>query len=147
MPDIVSPETRSRMMAGIRGKDTKPELLLRRALHRDGFRYRLHAKNLPGRPDLVFPRYKAAVFIHGCFWHGHEGCKYFKVPSTRPEFWEAKILGNRERDERRRDELEQAGWRTAVVWECATRHELLEAVAVLESWLLAGDKRVDIRWS
>lgn len=134
------------MMAGIRGKNTKPELLLRKALHSDGFRFRLHDKSLPGRPDLVFPRYKAAVLVHGCFWHGHEGCKYFKVPSTRREFWLTKIEGNRDRDERSRAALEAAGWRTAVVWECATRHDPVEAVASVEKWLIGKAPRLDIAW-
>ncbi|WP_028656621.1 very short patch repair endonuclease [Nocardioides sp. J54] len=146
MPDVVSPEVRSRMMAGIRGKDTKPELLLRKALHRDGFRYRLHARNLPGRPDMVFPRYKAAVFVHGCFWHGHEGCSYFKVPATRREFWEAKFAANRERDARRRLELEEAGWRTAVIWECATRRCLAQTVRDVETWLVGEERRLNRAW-
>ncbi|TWG93048.1 T/G mismatch-specific endonuclease [Nocardioides sp. J9] len=146
MPDVVSPEVRSRMMAGIRGKDTKPELLLRKALHRDGFRYRLHARNLPGRPDMVFPRYKAAVFVHGCFWHGHEGCSYFKVPATRREFWEAKLQGNRERDALRRKELDDAGWRTAVIWECATRHQLNDTVTSIEQWLVGEQRTLDVAW-
>lgn len=134
------------MMSGIRGKDTKPELLLRRALHRDGYRYRLHAKELPGRPDLVFPKYHAVLFVHGCFWHGHQGCKYFRVPTTRTEFWEAKIAGNRARDQRRLAELIEAGWRTAVVWECATRHEPDDAVRRVEAWLGDGTPRLDVSW-
>lgn len=146
MPDIVSPETRSRMMAGIRGKDTKPEMLMRRALHSDGFRYRLHDKSLPGSPDLVFPRYRAVVLVHGCFWHGHEGCRYYRVPSTREEFWLAKISSNRVRDKRDRSALESAGWRTAVVWECATRHGPVEAVAKVEAWLQGSTPRLDIAW-
>jgi DNA mismatch endonuclease (patch repair protein) len=146
MPDVVSPETRSRMMSGIRGKDTQPELRLRRALHHDGFRYRLHVKDLPGRPDIVFPRYKAAVFVHGCFWHGHLGCKYFKVPATRTDFWLTKIGANQMRDGNDRLCLESAGWRTCVVWECATRHELDATAAAVEGWLLAGDGRLDLAW-
>lgn len=146
MPDIVSLETRSRMMSGIRGKDTKPEVLVRRALHADGFRYRLHDKSLPGLPDLVFPRFKAVVFVHGCFWHGHEGCKYFKVPSTRREFWLEKINGNRARDLRNRRSLEAEGWRTAFVWECATRHDLPDLVARVEAWLPGKDLRLDVTW-
>lgn len=147
MPDVVSPEVRSRMMSGIRGKDTKPELALRRALHRDGFRYRLHAKNLPGRPDLVFPRFKAAVFVNGCFWHGHEGCKYFKIPSTRTDFWTKKLDSNRARDRLRRDQLEGSGWRTAVVWECAMRHQQSEVVEQVERWLGGDQERLDVSWS
>ena len=133
-------------MSGIRGKNTKPEMLLRSALHRLGFRYRLHVKSLPGRPDLVFPGRHAVVFVHGCFWHGHEGCKYFKIPDTRRDFWEGKILGNRRRDSRDREALEANGWRTAVVWECSTRHELLRTVAELEAWLRGSEPRLDLGW-
>lgn len=107
-------------MSGIRGKDTKPELLIRKALHGRGFRYRLHCKDLPGKPDLCFPKYKAVVFINGCFWHGH-GCHLFKWPSTRPEFWRAKIARNREVDAASRDTLLAQGWRVGVVWECALK--------------------------
>src|SRR5690606_16975078 len=97
--DIVSPKTRSRMMSGIRGKNTRPELILRSALHRKGFRFRLHRKDLPGRPDMIFPQYRAVLFVHGCFWHGHN-CHLFKWPSTREEFWREKIAGNIKRDKR-----------------------------------------------
>lgn len=107
-------------MAAIRGADTKPELLIRRQLHALGFRYRLHDKKLPGRPDLVFSRYRAVLFINGCFWHGHD-CDLFKWPKTRPEFWRAKIGGNVARDLRNEKELEALGWRVGVVWECALK--------------------------
>ena len=105
MADIVDPETRSRMMSGIKGKNTRPELALRRALHARGFRYRLHDKRLPGKPDLILPRFRAAIFVHGCFWHRHEGCKYATTPATRPEFWQAKFRENAERDQRNFDAL------------------------------------------
>jgi DNA mismatch endonuclease, patch repair protein len=108
------------MMSGIRGKDTKPEMIVRRGLHRLGFRFRLHDKSLPGKPDLVFPKYKTVVFVHGCFWHRHD-CKYFKWPKTRPNFWRDKILGNVERDQQHIRELEATGWQVLVVWECETR--------------------------
>lgn len=143
MPDIVSPETRSRMMAGIRAKDTKPEMLIRRAVHAAGFRYRLHDKSLAGRPDLVFPRYHAVVFVHGCFWHGHAGCKYFKVPSTRTEFWTAKIEANRARDQRAIEHLSDKGWRVCVIWECATRTDPSGAVEKLSVWLRSTDAFYD----
>lgn len=117
MNDVVSPAVRSRMMSGIRGKDTKPEMIVRRGLHRLGFRFRLHDKSLPGKPDLVFPKYKTVVFVHGCFWHRHD-CKYFKWPKTRPNFWRDKILGNVERDQQHIRELEATGWQVLVVWEC-----------------------------
>ncbi len=121
MVDIVDKATRSRMMAGIKGSNTKPERDLRAALHARGFRYRLHVQNIVGRPDLVFPSYRAVVFVHGCFWHHHEGCRYATTPATRPEFWKAKFAANVARDERVKNELLGAGWRVATVWECALR--------------------------
>lgn len=122
MVDVVDPATRSRMMSGIRGKDTRPERELRTALWRRGLRYRLHVAGLPGRPDLVFPGRNAVVFVHGCFWHAHTGCKYFKVPATRPDFWLAKFEANRMRDQRDLTRLRAQGWRVFRVWECAMRH-------------------------
>lgn len=120
MVDVVSQEVRSRMMAGIRGKNTKPEIALRKGLHAAGFRFRLHDQKLPGKPDIVLARYKAVVFIHGCFWHGHE-CGLFKWPSTREEFWRAKIASNRKRDTQTATLLVEGGWRILTVWECAIR--------------------------
>lgn len=119
--DVVSPSVRSRMMAGIRGRDTRPELIVRSYLHRLGFRFVLAAKGLPGRPDIVLPKWRAVVMVHGCFWHGHAGCNYFKLPSTRPEFWKQKILQNSARDDRVLHQLRGQGWRVATVWECALR--------------------------
>jgi DNA mismatch endonuclease (patch repair protein) len=116
--DVVDRATRSRMMSGIRGKDTKPELLVRRALHASGLRFRLHRKDLPGKPDIVLPRYQAAVLVHGCFWHRHTGCRYATTPSTNTAFWQNKLDGNAERDARQLRELRRLGWRTFVVWEC-----------------------------
>lgn len=107
-------------MSGIRGKDTKPELMIRRALHSKGFRYLLHSSNLPGKPDMVFPKYRAVIFVHGCFWHVH-GCKYFKLPASRTEFWREKLLKNRRRDELALETIQALGWRVLVVWECSTR--------------------------
>lgn len=121
MTDIVDRQTRSRMMSGIRGKDTKPELLLRRGLHARGFRFRLHARGLVGRPDLVFPGRRAAIFVHGCFWHRHEGCRFTTTPATRPEFWAEKFAANVVRDATAQEALLAAEWRVAVVWECALR--------------------------
>jgi DNA mismatch endonuclease (patch repair protein) len=135
MADIVSPEVRSRMMAGIKGKNTKPEMLVRRHLHAHGFRYNLARKDLPGRPDLVLRRFGAAIFVHGCYWHGHPGCRYATTPSTRTEFWTAKISGNRDRDARVLSELAAKGWRVAVVWECALRHHPEYALGKLEKFL------------
>ena len=138
MADVVDPATRSRMMAGIRGKNTKPELLIRKALHARGFRYRIHCKDLPGNPDLCFPKYRAVIFVHGCFWHGHD-CHLFKWPKTRPEFWREKIGRNREVDARALAELAAAGWRVATVWECALkgtgRLPLEEVTEKLRAWL------------
>lgn len=120
MPDVHDTATRSRNMAAVRGKDTKPELLIRRGLHGLGYRYRLHAKDLPGKPDLVFPKYHAVLFVHGCFWHGHD-CPLFRLPATRTEFWRAKIASNVLRDRKALKALQAQGWRTATVWECALR--------------------------
>lgn len=120
MVDVVDPATRSRMMSGIRARNTKPEILIRSMLHRQGFRFRLHVHNLPGKPDMVFPRYRAVVFVHGCFWHGHD-CPLFKWPATRPEFWREKIGRNQANDYRTNAALIASGWRVGVVWECAIR--------------------------
>lgn len=120
MPDIVDKETRSRMMAGIRGQNTHPERAIRKGLHARGFRFRLHAKEVPGKPDLVLPRFRAAVFVNGCFWHGHH-CHLFRLPSTRPDFWEAKIARNCQRDADVRHLLQEQKWRVLTVWECALK--------------------------
>jgi len=120
MVDVVDIATRSRMMSGIRGINTKPEILVRSMLHRQGFRFRLHDKKLPGKPDIVLPRYHAVVFVHGCFWHGHE-CRFFKWPSTRPDFWREKIMRNRYLDHKSQETLISSGWRVGIVWECALR--------------------------
>jgi DNA mismatch endonuclease (patch repair protein) len=106
------------MMASIKGSNTGPEIALRKALHALGLRYRLHDRKLPGRPDIVLPRWKAVVFVHGCFWHRHEGCRYATIPATRPQFWKDKFAANVSRDQRNLDGLAAAGWRTRVVWEC-----------------------------
>lgn len=138
MADIVDRATRSRMMSSIRGKDTKLEVALRSALHRQGFRFRKNAGNLPGKPDIVLRRYSAVVFANGCFWHGHD-CHLFRLPATRTEFWRAKIEGNRLRDARASEALRDQGWRVLTVWECAFRgrtrlpfEALVESVA---SWI------------
>ena len=115
MTDIVDSQTRSRMMSGIRGKNTKPELALRRSLHALGFRYRLHAKGIPGKPDIVMPKYRTVIFVHGCFWHRHASCRYATVPATRPEFWVDKFDANVVRDAAVQSALREAGWRVGVV--------------------------------
>lgn len=120
MADIVDSATRSRMMAAIRGKDTRPEMIIRRGLHALGFRYRLHAPHLPGKPDMVFPSLGAIIFVHGCFWHGHD-CPLFRWPATRVEFWRKKISATRERDEQVSEALHGTGWRVFHIWECSLK--------------------------
>ncbi len=148
MTDVVDRDTRSRMMSGIKAKNTKPELLIRKALFSKGFRYRLHDKKLTGKPDLVFPRYQAAVFINGCFWHGHD-CHLFKWPSTRPEFWQDKITRNRRRDAEVYGMLAEQGWRILTIWECAlkgrTRLDFNRMVADIERWIRGEGKVREIR--
>lgn len=147
MADVVDPATRSRMMSGIRGKNTRPELLIRKALHARGFRYRLHC-DLPGKPDICLPKHRAVIFVHGCFWHGH-GCHLFKWPSTRPEFWQAKIGRNKEVDRAAEERLTDLGWRVAVVWECALKgRERLQLESVVDrcgSWLTGPDAFLEVR--
>lgn len=135
--DVVPPEVRSRMMSNIHGRNTKPELIVRRALHGLGFRYRLHDPRLPGRPDLVLPKWNAVIFVHGCFWHQHPGCRYATTPATRKEFWQAKFDANRRRDERDQSAIWERGMRTAVIWECSLRSPDLatETVAAVALWL------------
>lgn len=125
--DIVDKQTRSRMMAGIRSKDTQPELSVRRFLHRQGFRYRLHSPSLPGRPDLVLPRYRVAIFVHGCFWHRHRGCPYSTTPASNKERWARKFAANVERDRRNLAALEAAGWRVIIIWECGLKRKNAES--------------------
>jgi DNA mismatch endonuclease, patch repair protein len=137
MADIVDQATRSRMMAGIRGANTKPELILRRALHARGLRFRLHDKKLPGKPDIVLPKYCAVIFVHGCFWHRHEGCRYATTPATRPDFWDSKFKSNVNRDWRNLERLTALGWRSLVVWECELKASSANEVgARVHDWLL-----------
>ena len=140
MSDVVDPVTRSRMMAGIRAKNTTPELLIRRSLHRHGFRFRLHDKRLQGKPDLLLPKYSAVIFVHGCFWHGH-GCPVFKWPVTRAEFWRSKIELNRANDNRHVKALRGAGWRVCVIWECSVRKSGAEVLTARIARWLAGRSR------
>lgn len=118
MVDVVDKVTRSRMMSGIHGKNTKPELLVRKYLHARGLRFRLHVKELQGKPDLVFPKYKTIVFVHGCFWHQHPRCKFAVVPASNVEFWKLKLDANRERDQRNKKVLKALGWSVLTIWEC-----------------------------
>jgi DNA mismatch endonuclease (patch repair protein) len=120
LADIVSSEKRSEMMSGIRSKNTTPEIIVRTALHKQGFRFRLHQSKLPGKPDLVFSKHNAVIFTHGCFWHGH-GCHFFKWPSSRPVFWKTKINRNKAKDKESLEQLLGDGWRVMIIWECALR--------------------------
>jgi DNA mismatch endonuclease (patch repair protein) len=144
--DIVDQKTRSRMMSGIRGKNTIPELALRRALHARGFRFRLHSDKVAGRPDLVLPKYGAVVFVHGCFWHRHDGCRYTTIPATRPEFWRAKFEANVARDSAVRIKLLEKGWRVATVWECALRKpkQVEASTEDLSIWLRSEELQIEI---
>jgi DNA mismatch endonuclease, patch repair protein len=146
--DIVTPEKRSQMMSGIRGKNTRPELVIRKALHRAGFRYRLHDKKLPGKPDLVFPKYRAVIFVHGCFWHGHD-CHLFKWHKTRPAFWNKKITGNKANDDMVMTALNGQGWRTLIIWECAIKGKMRLTFSDLmldtNGWLRNGIHNIEIR--
>jgi len=138
MPDILSRKQRSEVMSKVRDADTKPEWILRSGLHRLGFRYRLRNKNLPGRPDLVFPKYRAAVFVHGCFWHRHQGCKDASIPKSNIHFWTRKFKENTERDKRVRHELTERGWRVMVVWECELDKHTIEKIREVALWLTGG---------
>lgn len=135
-------------MAAIKGSDTKPEMTVRKALHATGLRYRLHAKDLPGKPDIVFPRHHAVVFINGCFWHQHD-CHLFKWPTAREEFWRSKIGRNVENDARVAAALKNLGWRVGTVWECAlkgkTRLDVVEAMQRLASWIKSSENSLTIR--
>jgi DNA mismatch endonuclease (patch repair protein) len=127
------PPERSHLMARVRGKNTGPEILVRKALHRAGLRFRLHSRNLPGRPDIVLPRLKIAIFVHGCFWHRHEGCKLSSDPKTRVEFWRSKFDANVARDRRNEEALSGLGWKVVTVWECQTRKAQSLAVLLAEA--------------
>lgn len=132
--DVFTPEKRSEVMSKIRGSDTKPELALRSLLHRHGYRFTIRGpknKSLPGRPDLVLPKHRTVIFVHGCFWHGHENCKHFRLPQSRREWWTAKIDGNRARDLRNENALRALGWHVVTIWECALR------TSSARQWLVA----------
>lgn len=150
MADIVAPDVRSRMMARIRSKDTKPEMAIRKGLHRLGFRFLLHDKRFPGKPDLVFPKWRAAIFVNGCFWHGHD-CHLFKWPASREQFWRDKIARNQENDARAFAALRGTGWRVALVWECAlkgkTRLNEPEILRKLTDWIRSRSETMTIRGS
>lgn len=144
--DIVSTEKRSQMMSGIRGKDTQPEIRVRKALFSAGYRFRLHRGDLPGRPDIVLPARRIAVFVHGCFWHGHEGCRLAKMPATRSGFWQEKFEANRKRDEAALAALVSSGWRVLVIWECFLRSMKSQDVlkAVLADWIESAESHREL---
>lgn len=144
MADVVNQTVRSRMMASIRSRDTKPELQVRHFLHRRGFRYRLVQKDLPGKPDVVLPKWNAVVFVHGCFWHGHAGCPNATVPATRTDFWVSKIAANSVRDIRAADALQSLGWRVFVVWECSLRKEPEPTLRRLERAIRSEQRQMAI---
>ncbi|MEO5913948.1 MAG: very short patch repair endonuclease [Luteolibacter sp.] len=132
MADVFTPEKRSEVMSKIRGWDTKPELALRSILHHHGYRFTVRGpknKQLPGRPDIVLPKYRTVVFVHGCYWHGHEHCKHFRMPKSRSDWWAAKILGNQQRDARNESALLALGWHVVTIWECALK------TAAAREWL------------
>ena len=149
MTDIVPPEKRSEMMSGIRGKNTRPEIIVRRLLHRLGYRFRLHRKELPGKPDIVLPKWHTVIFVNGCYWHGHENCHLFRPPKTRTEFWINKIHGNQERDQKNYSALYNSGWKVVVIWECAVSKSLSltdeQLEQLINAALATSDTLIDIR--
>ena len=148
MADVFSVAKRKEIMASISAKDTMPELLLRKSLHRRGYRYRLHSVNLPGKPDLVFRQFNAIVFVNGCFWHGHD-CHLFRMPSTNREYWQNKIDNNRRRDKQNRDLLLNDNWRVLVVWECSMKGkgklDFDSLISDVECWLIGDVDYLEIR--
>jgi DNA mismatch endonuclease (patch repair protein) len=127
MADVHDTKTRSYNMSKIKGKDTKPEMIVRKFLHSQGFRYKLHDKRLPGKPDLVLPKYNTVIFIQGCFWHGHQDCKYYKIPKTRTDWWLTKITTNKSNDSKHQALLISMGWNIIEIWECGLKPKQLEA--------------------
>ncbi len=146
MTDTLSPEQRSQLMAKVHGKDTAIEKKVRSHLHKKGYRFRKHVATLPGSPDIVLPKYKTAIFIHGCFWHGHYGCRKSRLPTTRHAFWEEKRRANLERDARKVTKLLNLGWRVAVVWQCALEKltTLSHTMDILEDWINSEKTRYEI---
>jgi DNA mismatch endonuclease (patch repair protein) len=139
--DVVDSAKRSQMMAGIKSKNTQPEMLVRKFLHGRGFRFRLHTKKLPGSPDLVLPKHKVAIFVHGCFWHRHAACKYATTPSSNVDRWETKFKDNVERDERNSNALDALGWKVIVVWECELRTSSIDRLNRLITEILSENQK------
>lgn len=149
MVDVVDRQTRARMMAGIKGTNTKPELLLRRALHARGFRFRIHEKRLPGKPDIVLPKWRVAIQVHGCFWHRHEGCTKASNPGTNVAFWQEKFAANVARDQEKVEALLAMGWRVLIVWECSIgsampEHVVDKVTAFVTAGMQSGARRQEI---
>ena len=145
MVDVVDSATRSRMMSGIRGRNTRPEVALRSALHALGLRFRIHDRRLPGRPDIVFPKHRAVVQVHGCFWHRHAGCRFATTPSSNVGFWREKFEANVQRDRKNLLELELEGWKSATVWECVIRRLGPEDIAAkVAEWLTSNEKHLEL---
>ena len=138
MADVHNKQQRSYNMSRIKGKDTKPEMLVRKFLHANGYRYKLHDKKLPGKPYIVLPKYRTVIFVHGCFWHGHANCKYFVVPKTNTQWWTDKIIGNKANDEKAIKVLKKDGWKVIVIWECKLKP------ASLEITLISVSKRLSL---
>jgi len=141
---LLTTPQRSRMMSSIRGKNTWPERALRSALFAAGLRYRLHVRTLPGAPDLVFPKYRAAVFVHGCFWHRHQGCRFATTPKNNEDFWKEKFVGNVSRDARNIELLHRQGWRVAIVWECALKRSVGDAARIVAAWLPGSESGLSV---
>lgn len=147
MTDFMTPAQRSKAMSKVRGRNTKPEKLIRSYLHRQGFRFRINSPNLPGKPDIVLRKYNVVIFVHGCFWHHHEGCKKSAMPDTRTEFWENKIAGTVKRDQKNISDLTKQGWRIAIVWECCTKKkdDLEDTINKLSGWIIEWQsKRIEL---
>jgi len=146
MADVVDKATRSRMMSGIKSKNTKPEILIRSLLHKQGFRFRIHSKKLPGKPDIVLKKYNAVIFINGCFWHGHN-CHLFKLPKTREKFWKDKINYNKDNDQRVIDNLKKLNWRICLIWECSIKYAnspVHDIIKQINEWLNSDNLFLEI---
>ena len=145
MTDIVDQVTRSRMMAGIKGKNTRPEMVLRRGLHQRGFRFRLHVAGLSGHPDLFLRKYHAVIFVHGCYWHRHENCRFATTPKSRGEFWLPKFKATVERDSRNQNMLKEQGWRVAIIWECFLRPRQANiTIDTIDKWLKSNEPCLEL---